>query len=142
MSDAVVLDGLPGSTRPRVTATHTYMPPAYVAWRREAVRALQDAGMLHHDGPVRVEVLVVVSRPLAPALRDGAGRAVHVGRPDVDNVAKGVLDALVDAGVLVDDAQVAELVVRRMAGAVRPHQPAYARDARERSACHVRVEAL
>ena len=138
----VRLEGLPGDTRPRVSATHTYMPRAYVAWKRAAVAVLAEAGLMRHDGPVAVELMVVIGRPLVPPLRAGSGRRPHVGRPDVDNVAKGVLDALTEAGVLIDDKQVAELVVRRVWGEVRPHAPSYARDARERSGCEVRVRAI
>jgi Holliday junction resolvase RusA-like endonuclease len=35
----------------------------------------------------------------------------HVRRPDVDNLAKGIMDALVKSGIICDDKQIAGLVV-------------------------------
>ena len=44
----------------------------------------------------------------------GSGRLWRTRKPDVDNVCKSVLDALVTAGVLRDDVIVAELVARSL----------------------------
>jgi Holliday junction resolvase RusA-like endonuclease len=138
----VTLEGFVGWNRPRVTAHGVYMPPQYVAWKKAACATVAAARMLRHDGPVAVDLTVVVCRPLSPALRGGAARAPHVGTPDVDNIAKGVMDVLTEAKVVVDDRQVAELTVRRVWGAVAVHTSSYARDARERSCCEVRVRAI
>lgn len=48
-------------------------------------------------------------------LKENAPRR-HVGKPDVDNLAKSVLDALVQGGVLPDDKQVCECVVSKLYG--------------------------
>ena len=37
----------------------------------------------------------------------------HRKKPDADNVVKGLKDALTQAGILADDGQIAELVVRK-----------------------------
>ena len=40
----------------------------------------------------------------------------HVGRPDCDNLAKAILDALQDAGVLDEDSQVCRCHVSKVYG--------------------------
>lgn len=67
------------------------------AWRRTvamaALAARQEGGYLALKGPVRVDVAFHLRRPLT-------------AKPDIDKLARAVLDALVDAGVLEDDSQV------------------------------------
>ena len=68
------------------------------------------------DGPVRLVVTTYHRRPQSLAkTRRWWGDEVrpYVGKPDADNVAKLVMDALTRAGVWVDDTRVHELVVRR-----------------------------
>lgn len=139
---SVRLEGFVAWNRPRMGRHGVYMPPRYVAWKKAAAAAVAAARMERHTGPVRLELIVVVQRPLRPALREGAPREWHVGTPDVDNVAKGVMDVLQEAGVLVNDTQVVDSHTRRVWGAVEAHASSYARDARERSCCEVRVIAL
>ena len=100
------------------------MPPEHRAWMDAAVTMLRE----QRQGdpilvPVCVEVLAYWPLPKArPAWCDREtwkNRAATFGvayatKPDADNVAKIVLDALVDAGVLADDRLVVELhVVKR-----------------------------
>jgi Holliday junction resolvase RusA-like endonuclease len=75
-------------------------------------------------GPVAVEIVAYWPLPKArPAwcMRERwKDRVATLGipyatKPDADNVAKMVLDALVDAGILVDDAIVVELNVLKRA---------------------------
>ena len=63
------------------------------------------------DGPVRVEVLVFA--PLPKARPKKVVREPYTVKPDADNVAKQVLDAL-NGLAYADDAAVTELVVRKM----------------------------
>ena len=139
---SVRLEGLPGSTRPRVDRGRAHLGATYTAWRKAAEATIRAAKLQPITGAVEVHVAVVVASPMVPALRKGRGRVGFVGRPDVDNMAKGCLDALQGAGVLADDAQVVALTVHRVRGAVVPHVAAYARDARERSCCEVVVTPL
>jgi crossover junction endodeoxyribonuclease RusA len=75
-----------------------YVSPHARAWHREAWAILQ-AQRCRYKGPV---ALYVMAYP--PDRR----------RRDLDNLLKGILDALVGAGVLEDDYQVAEIhAVRR-----------------------------
>lgn len=139
---SVRLEGFVAWNRPRMGRHGVYMPPKYVAWKQAAVAAVAAARMERHTGPVRLQLTVVVQRPLRPALREGAPREWHVGHPDVDNVAKGVMDVLQEAGVLVNDKQVVDARLRRVWGEVEAHASSYARDARERSCCEVTVTPL
>ena len=79
-----------------------YLSPRARAWHREAWVILRSSW---RGRPMRGEV--VVSIVLYPPDRR---------RRDIDNLLKAILDALVHAGVLRDDSQVAELhAVRREA---------------------------
>ena len=69
--------------------------------------------------PVRVEVDAVFRR--AGGLfraKDSDEMIPRAKRPDVDNVAKAVLDGMDKAGIWQDDAQVVELVARKWDGAI------------------------
>jgi len=61
------------------------------------------------DGPVRVTIAAVLERPKRlMRKKDPDEELAHDRRPDVDNIAKAILDAL-DGWFWRDDAQVAEL---------------------------------
>jgi Holliday junction resolvase RusA-like endonuclease len=83
-----------------------------VAWH--ARQALLGGGPL--IGPVKVRVEFRFSRPGGHfgkrGLRPAAPRE-HVVRPDLDKLVRAVLDALSDAGVWRDDAQVVETRARK-----------------------------
>jgi Holliday junction resolvase RusA-like endonuclease len=71
------------------------------------------------EGPVRV---VIVATFAPPASWSGTRRATaigtpHASRPDADNIAKAIKDAL-NRLAWTDDAQVAELTVRKLWGEI------------------------
>lgn len=117
---SIVVAGPPvGASRPRVTARGTFMPRGHVAWERRAIEAALSA---YHgpqprpplDEPVVVHVTAWHHRPRRLCRRKDPRQAIRATcKPDVDNVAKLVLDALVKARVLVDDTRVAVLHVER-----------------------------
>ena len=83
----------------------------------EAIRQMQTCGWRRdYDGPVAVTITAIMARPkdhfLRGQLRDNAPRR-HPHKPDLDNIAKAVLDALTKARVWRDDAQVDWMLVRR-----------------------------
>ena len=84
-------------------------------WRvavAEAARAAWEYRELL-EGPVRVEAVFVLLRP-----KSVTRELPHV-RPDVDKLARAVLDGVTDAGnVWVDDAQVVQLDVSKRYGPV------------------------
>lgn len=59
---------------------------------------------------VGVELNFVLPRPVSTPKK---ASLAHVKRPDVDKLARAVLDALSSAGVWVDDSQVSRLVVTK-----------------------------
>lgn len=106
--------------RPRVAqgGRRTYYPARYETWRTLAVLSLRaqiDGGPLL--GPLAVEIEAVHARPRSCPKGHkpwwGPGRVFKATRPDADNIAKAVLDALDAAGWLADDGQVVDLRVRQ-----------------------------
>jgi Holliday junction resolvase RusA-like endonuclease len=67
------------------------------------------------DEAVAVEIATWHRRPQTMKRKKDAGDGARffVGKPDADNIAKLVLDALTKAGIWTDDTRVADLVVRR-----------------------------
>ena len=96
-------------------------------WRASIAAAAADAmNAGGHDTvtvPVSVTIYATFPRPKAHYRSNGELKPNapnrHATRPDIDKVARAVLDALTDAGVWRDDAQVAGLMVRKAYG----HRP-------------------
>lgn len=69
-------------------------------------------GWTPRKGACRVAVELVYPATKRDRLADG-DVIPHAVRPDVDNLVKGILDAMTKAGVWVDDGQVWDLRVRK-----------------------------
>lgn len=140
----------PGKPRPRVTSRGTYLPRAYQQWTTRAVFAVRsarvtsarDLAVIDHAVAVHVSVVLPApkSRPAKPSTArralwmppaDGGEPFAWMGKPDADNAAGSVLDALVKGGALVDDTLVSRLEVSLHAS----HDPA-------RVGAHVTIYAL
>ncbi len=96
--------------------------PATRQWMTRAAAAIrqQRGNREPIRGPVEVEIIAVFPRPayLVPdfdsrAAQPTIDRIAHVVKPDADNVTKMVLDTLVKAGVLGDDARAAYASTRK-----------------------------
>lgn len=91
-------------------------------WREAVVAQAQRDGLAGKrlTGPVSVDVLFLLPRPKghygtgrnADQVKPGAPK-YPAGKPDLDKLARAVLDALVQAGVIGDDAQVVDLDARK-----------------------------
>ena len=99
--------------RPRATArgrfASVYHPPEYTRWKEgvaEAVRGVNDRPPEPLSVPLVVTVEVFVERPKTTKL-------THPG-PDIDNYAKGVLDAITQSGLIwADDKHVVDLRISK-----------------------------
>jgi Holliday junction resolvase RusA-like endonuclease len=84
-------------------------------YRTQLALAARLAGLTPTGEPLDVVIDAVFERPKSHLLKSGVkASAPRLPRPDVDNVAKAVLDSLQD--VMGDDTMVARLVVEKSWG--------------------------
>ena len=119
-----------GKGRPRAAARggHAvmYTPSRTAAWEDAAcVSIMRQAGGQKLRAPLAVSIVAVFPRTKAQLVTDrhgnvkaGADRMWHTKKPDADNVTKIVLDALVRAGVIEDDAGIVYQTARKVIRAV------------------------
>ena len=100
-----------GSARPRVTKRGTYIPKATRDYRKSVLAAFLGAGGRRLEGPLSVRI--TVRRALPKSRPKKVESEPDTFKPDVDNIAKNVLDAL-NGHAWDDDSQVVELSVRKM----------------------------
>lgn len=120
ISFEVVGDPVP-QPRPRVSTAggfaRAYVPKGHAVhgYRQAIAAAARAAGVTATGEPLNVVIDAVFSRPKSHLRKTGVkADAPRLPRPDVDNVAKAVLDALQD--VIGDDTNVARLVVEKCYG--------------------------
>ena len=112
-----------GKARPRVTRRGITYTPKPTAEREKLVRACfaeKYGGETPLEGPISASVIAVYPVPVSASAakkREMYGGAVlPLTRPDVDNVAKLILDAL-NGRAYIDDSQIVSLTVsKRYAG--------------------------
>lgn len=91
------------AARPRISKWGAHYPKKYATWRTEALQYVPHMGKAKYSGPLMVVLEHVVERPKTTK------RGYPIG--DVDNYAKGPLDAITESGrVWDDDDQVVVLV--------------------------------
>ena len=118
-----------GKGRPRAVSVNgrarVYTPTATADWEHFAALALRAAYVdacspepaNYMTGPLGCEIVAVFSRTAELLRKVKAGykyptwRLPHANKPDADNIAKSVLDAVEKAGIIVDDKQIALLTV-------------------------------
>jgi len=85
------------------------------AYRQAVAMLAKAAGLTATGEPLNVVIDAVFARPKSHLNKTGVkATAPRLPRPDVDNLAKAVLDALQD--VMGDDTHVARLVVEKTYG--------------------------
>ena len=111
-----------GQPCPRAFAFHgrarMYDPGTAEHWKAAVAAAATEAGCrLGLTCPVCVEIVCQFMRPKSHFgkhdMKDSAPE-YHAQKPDLDNLAKAILDALTQIGVWRDDSQVIELTVRKV----------------------------
>lgn len=117
------VDGIPkGQPRPRAFArggrAAVYDPGTAEGWKSLVALAWREAGRPAFAAPVHVKLWFQMPMPKSMLRKDGTpnpakARNYHTGKPDCDNLAKAVLDALTQIGAWRDDAEVAALVVTK-----------------------------
>lgn len=103
-----------GSARPRVTRRGTYIPKATRDYRDSIERAfLASCGGRFSpiEGPVSLEI--TVQRALPKSRPKKVDSEPDTFKPDADNIAKNVMDAL-NGVAWVDDSQIVALSVRKL----------------------------
>jgi Holliday junction resolvase RusA-like endonuclease len=107
--------------RPRVSTAggfaRAYVPKGHAihAYRQAVALAARAAGVTEAGGPVSVIIDAVFARPKSHLNKSGVkATAPALPRPDVDNLAKAVLDALQE--VMGDDTNVGRLIVEKTWG--------------------------
>ena len=107
--------------RPRVSTrggfARAYVPKQHPvhAYRKALAAAAVATGLSETGEPLNVVIDAVFKRPKSHMRKSGVkADAPRLPRPDVDNIAKAVLDALQD--VMGDDTLVARLVVEKSYG--------------------------
>lgn len=102
------------------------MPPEHRAWMEAAVTMLREQrrGDEPLAEPVEVEIMAYWPLPKTRpawcpkdrwANRRETSGVSYATKPDIDNVGKIVIDALVEAGILVDDRLVVDLNMSKRA---------------------------
>ena len=83
--------------------------PKLKEWRstvtNACLKAARDTNV--EDGAVAVTIWAIVARPKT------AKRAYPTVKPDIDKMARAILDGITDAAIWGDDAQVVELSIRK-----------------------------
>jgi Holliday junction resolvase RusA-like endonuclease len=114
--------------RPRAVSIHgrtrSYMPKKYTVWKSQAIQQVkaQYAGQ-PIDQQVHVEITSIHERPKRLfRKKDSINRIYKPTKPDIDNIAKSVLDVLQDASVIKNDAIVVGLSVFKYYGAIENNE--------------------
>ena len=110
--------------RPRFANGRSYRAGRSVQWEANAAQALAQAYAASYGAPtgrkepLSVTVLAVFPRPSRLVWKRRAMvRLPHTTKPDLDNIAKSVLDALTLSGIIGDDSVVHQLHLAKCIGA-------------------------
>ena len=100
-----------GKARPRVTRGHAYMPHSYTL-ARDALRLMFGAVTVAPPWALHVTAVRAMPASWSKRRRGEMAGAWCVSKPDADNIAGAVMDALFE-----DDAAVVEVACRKVWGA-------------------------
>jgi len=111
------IDGDPkGKDRPRFARGHTYTPKPTKDYEKKVVEAFKDVYNDMLDGALEVSIDVYYKPTKSTSKKDRllmlGGHIRPAKKPDADNIAKIILDAL-NGHAYEDDKQVVELTVKK-----------------------------
>lgn len=119
-------NGIPkGQPRPKAFSrggrASVYDPSTAEGWKSQVAMAAKDSlPESPLTGPLRMELYFYFPRPKghfrtgkrASEVKDNAP-LFHVSKPDSDNLAKAVMDAMTQLGFWMDDSQVSQLLISK-----------------------------
>lgn len=89
--------------RPKVTRYATFYPKRYTQWRERMLIKLSPLPMIEEE-LLEIDLKFIMKRPKSKHRRkDLDQRYPHTKKPDIDNLIKGVFDALQKASVIRED---------------------------------------
>ena len=106
-----LLDIVPvAASRPRVTRFATFYSKSYTKYRNEIKELVEAVRFVKMEGPIEMEIIFNMPIPKSTSkkkalLLDGEP---HLKKPDIDNLIKGVMDAI-NGVAYHDDSQVYNL---------------------------------
>lgn len=107
----ITLDITPVATpRPRVTKFATYYPPKYTHYKKALKLLIRCSRKKHLEGAVALKVCFFMPIPKSTPKKKckALENQPHLKKPDIDNVLKGLLDAM-NNELFDDDSQVYEV---------------------------------
>ena len=118
-----------GAPRPRAVVrggfTRMYNPSKYTHWKSEFAFNLkrQWKKPTISTGYVTLKIKAVFKRPKnLMRKKDFKGRLPHVKKPDIDNVSKAILDAMVQAKIIIDDTIIQGLHIQKFVASLPEHK--------------------
>jgi len=121
--DGVIYGTPKAQPRPRAFARNgkarMYYPGTAEAWKSDIAGQTKKLHHMQLDGPIKVSLYFLMERPKSHFKTDGKSlkpnspKRYFTKKPDADNLAKAVLDALTAMGVWKDDSQVVILDVTK-----------------------------
>lgn len=88
-------------------------------WKSCVAKSFEDYAGLNLSGPLLVEIMFIMPRPKSHwSKKDGWGLVPsapvdHIKKPDLDNLAKAVLDCLTEIKVWTDDSIITGLILSK-----------------------------
>jgi len=97
--------------RPRVTRYGTYNDPKYTEYKK-AIAMIAKTKIKPSNAPITMQIDFFFKYPKSWSKKRVAGTKYHISRPDLDNLQKGVKDAL-NGIAYKDDSQVWSIIARK-----------------------------
>lgn len=112
-----IVEGVPvAKGRPRFSSVgkfvKTYTPKKTLDYERKVFNvAVQHRESTPYLGPIQMSLLFLFPRPKRLANKVDPGP--HMTKPDIDNLCKSVIDAIVNAQIIKDDTQISHLTAAK-----------------------------